>query len=176
LSVLFIVLAVLALQRGTTLEWAHAQSPQGARLDVSAVGLSRHETVAPGATTTVDCRWWPKGVGNADLCAVLPGKEAALLRLRIAYPALSIAIWLGVAAVFLQVLRVPRSARVRSALTWGVAVLGLVALYAVTANAGNALAALSGLELDYLTPGLVLVVTGVVLAILGGWLQREDRA
>lgn len=171
---LFIALATLALQRGTTLDWAHTPSTDAVRYALSAVGLSRHESVTPGATATVDCRWWPNGVGNADLCSARPEAAAAMLRLRLAYPCLSIAIWLGVAAVFLQVLRVPRSARLRSEITWGVAALGLVALYAVTMNATDALTALAGLSLDFATPGILLVASGVLMAAIGGWLQRKD--
>lgn len=174
LSVLFIALATVAIQRGTTLDWAHAQSTDGVRYALSTVGLTRHESVTPGATTTEDCRWWPSGIGNAELCSVRPDGSAAMLRLRLAYPCLSIAIWLGVAAVFLQVLRVPRSARLRSEITWAVAALGLVALYAVTMNATGALTAVSNLGLDYATPGIFFVASGVLMAAVGGWLQRKD--
>ena len=172
LGVLCIVLAALALQRGTTLSWGHAAAAEGARIEVSAIGLTKVAADPAATGSPTRCRWWP-AAGDAALCAVVPGATDAFRRLRVAYPLLSIAIWLAVVSLFLQVLHVPRRAGWRVALTWSVAILGAAAVALVTTSAQGALAALEGSVVRYSAPGFFLVVAAVLLSATAGWMQRE---
>ncbi|HEX7124059.1 MAG TPA: hypothetical protein VF178_16900 [Gemmatimonadaceae bacterium] len=92
-------------------------------------------------------------------------------RLRLVYPLLSVALWVAVAALFLQVLRVPRSPVVRALLTWLVPALCLAAMVGFAASVRPALAVLSELPVNMVTIGFWLIAAATVLSALSGWLH-----
>jgi hypothetical protein len=166
------------MQRSATIAWGSATAADGSRVRISPIGLSR-VAVSSDATTGASCRWWPEG-GDAALCATAAGGERAFANLRRAYPLLSVALWTAVVALFLQVLRIPRLPGVRAGITWMAAACCGAAVLSVVIGAQRALAVLIGRPVAYLTPGSVLVMLAMVLAVTSGWLQlsapRPDKS
>lgn len=170
LALLLLVAAAVALQRSATRSWASARPADGSMLLLSPIGLRQ---VGPGATTQ-ECRWWPR-LGSESLCAAVPGQEAALARLRRAYPLVVIAMWTAVAVLFLAVLRIPRRA------PWLAPVAGVVASASAAAAAvslgrgGQALAAVDGAI--RFTEGGFMAAAGaaVALAVASGLLHAARR-
>src|SRR5690606_31800326 len=144
LGMLFIALAAFAIQRGATSPWAWSPSSDGGRVEITPVGVTQR---AGDGTIARDCRWWPTH-GDAALCAPGSGGEKAIARLRAVYPLLSVALWVAVAGLFVQVLQVPRPALARAALTWIVPALCLAAIVWFATSARPALAILEDLPLN----------------------------
>lgn len=174
---LCIALAAFAIQRGATLPWAYAPLPDGGQVEITPVGMTERDD---SMQIRRDCRWWPTH-GDAALCATDQGGEAAMSRLRLAYPLLTVALWVAVAALFVQVLRVPRSPFVRATLTWLVSALCLAAVVDFATSVRPALAVLSELPLNMVRIGVWLIAAATVLSALSGWFhlshaRRSDAA
>lgn len=161
LSALAIFLTAIALQRACTMPWASGAAAGGPRYVLSAVGLSRLPPSGVGPST--DCRWWPR-YGDAALCAPRSGGEAAFDRLRIAYPLLQVGLWLAVASLLLQALRVPRTSMVQAALPALVSVGVGVAIRFAWRGAHEGLASLDGVVLQSGAFGLYAAVAALVLS------------
>lgn len=159
LSAVAIFLSALALQRACTLAWGIGVSA-GSHVHLTVMGLTRRPASAD--RPVVDCRWWPR-YGDATLCAVSPGATAAAGRLRAAYPLLQVGLWLSVASMFLQALRVPRSRTAQAALPALVAALTVAAVLFVRQGAA-ALAALDGIPMHFAGAGFVAAVAAAALA------------
>lgn len=166
---LCIALAAFALQRGATLPWASADLPDGSRYTLTPVGLT-HVGAGDSGDILRDCRWWPR-YGDADLCAMAPGGDAAYGRLRATYTLVSVAMWVAVIALFVQVLAIPRSAAVRAAVTWAVPALSLAAIVTFMTGAQPGLAVLQTLSLGVGGLGFGLVVAATVLSAASAWLH-----
>ena len=176
--------AAISLQRACTLAWGNAVSRDGTRFVFSVIGLSRLSPAADAAAQTtpdvsamatasrVDCRWWPM-YGDASLCAARDGGETARARLRLAYPRLQVALWLSIASLLLQVLRVPPQWQVQSAAP--AVVFGLTAAGIVLARrgAGEGLAALEGLALNFDAPGYRFAVAAACMGLASALLLVE---
>jgi hypothetical protein len=175
LAALFMGVTAFCIQRGATLAWGRALAPNGTRYKVSPIGLARVLTPARPVSLEVGCRWWPRGAGDASLCAVAPNGTSAFRRLRAAYPTLMVALWLSVIALFLQVLRVPRPLLARVAVTLAVAVLTATAVVLVTSSAEHALVVLDRLDVRYGSWGFSLVLSAFVSSALSGILLLSRR-
>ena len=165
-AAVLLVLAAFALQRSATSPWARATASDGARLVLTPVGLSR---IQPG-TQSVDCRWWPRWDKQA-LCTVAPGGERALSRLRAAAPLLQGGMWLAIGALFLIVLRVPKSPGVRGAVAWGATALVMAAIVLVMRSPRSALSALRDVPLELGAMGAVLAWAALILTFVAGLLE-----
>lgn len=170
-SAVAIFLTAIALQRACTLPWGRAAGPDGTTYELSAVGLSRLPE-ASGATRT-DCRWWPR-YGDATLCSVAPDGAAAHQRLRLAYPLLQVAMWLAVASVLLQALRVPRQRLLQVAVPALACALIGGAITFVARGAREGLAALSGTTIDFGAAGHTFAIAAAVLSALSAVLLAES--
>ena len=176
--------AAISLQRACTLAWGRAASRDGARFVFSVIGLSRLSPASntavqstPGLSamataSRVDCRWWPK-YGDTSLCSARTGGETARARLRLAYPLLQVALWLSIASLLLQVLRVPPLWQVQSAapaVVFGLTVAGIVL---AKRGAGEGLAALEGLALNFDAPGYRFAVAAACMGLASALLLVE---
>jgi hypothetical protein len=160
-SAVAIFLTAVALQQACTVTWAHATASSGARFELSAVGLSRADGALDHPRT--DCRWWPK-YGNIELCAPSADDRSAYDAMRRAYPFLQVALWLAVASVLLQALRVPRRRVLQAAVPAASAMLTTVAVYAMMGGARGGLTALRGLDVTFDGRGFWLAVIAAVLS------------
>jgi len=163
---ILLILSAFALQRSATSPWARASAADGARLILTPVGLSR---VQPG-TPSIDCRWWPRWDKQA-LCTVAPGGDGALRRLRAAAPLLQGSMWLAIGALFLVVLKVPKSPAFRGAVAWAATALVMVAIVLVMRAPRVALAALRDVPLQLGAIGAVLAWTALILTFVAGLLE-----
>lgn len=160
LSAVAIFLTALALQRACTLPWGSGGEGD-ARYRLTVVGLSRLSAAGNGAVA--DCRWWPH-YGDAALCAVRPGAAEASGRLRLAYPLLQVGLWLAVASLLLQALRVPRSRVAQATVPALVAAGAVSAIVFVRQGAAQALAALQDVPLHFTGSGAVAALVAAALA------------
>ena len=161
LGAVAIFLTALALQRACTLPWGSGGTVAG-QYRLTVVGLTRLH--APGDGAVVDCRWWPR-YGDASLCAVAPDAAAAFERLRLAYPLLQVGLWLSVASLLLQALRVPRSRLAQALLPAAVAAAAATAILFVRDGAEQALASLRAIPIHFAGAGFVAAVVAAVLAV-----------
>jgi hypothetical protein len=147
ISAVFMFLVALALQRAATATWEEARATDGTRIRITPIGLAH--VVAPSDPTiaTVDCRWWPK-IGSATLCAVRPDGAESYRRLRLAYPAIQVALWLAVVSIILQALRVPRQRWVHVAVSAGVFALVVSAIVLLRNMPAQTFVALDALPID----------------------------
>ena len=178
LALLCIAVATLCVQRGATLSWGSAEDPGDGRYKLSPIGLTFTATSDSGAVNVVACRWWPR-LGDADLCAVAPEGADAFASVRMAYPLLSLSLWVAVAALLMQVLRVPRRTGVRTGVTWLSGAFVAMAVVLLTAYARPALASLVDRDVRFGALGFGLAIVAMVAAFLSGWLHltgRSDRA
>lgn len=158
-----IFLTAIALQQATTRPWGAAAGPDGSRYELSIVGLSR---VTAGATASrTDCRWWPV-YGDASLCGARAGGEAAYRRLRLAYPLLQVAMWVAVASLLLQTLRVPRQRLLQAAAPAAACALTAVGIVVAMRGAREGLGALAEVAVRFTAPGFAMAVAAVVLSAL----------
>jgi hypothetical protein len=170
LAGVLLALAAFALQQSATRAWGRGVAADGSALVVTPVGLSRR---APGDARAADCRWWPR-YGDPALCAAAPGGEGAHDRLRLAYPALLVALWLSVATLFLVVLRLPRPRWVRVSLSLLVAVLVGAGAVLLVSGATTGLAALRDAAVHFTAPGVWLAAAAAIAA--AGAAVLEARA
>jgi len=173
-SAVAIFLTAVALQRACTLPWGHGTSRDGTPYEISVVGLSRLRA-ADGAPR-VDCRWWPR-YGDATLCSAPPEGARAHADLRLAYPLLQVALWLAVASLLLQALRVPRHRLAQGALPTVVALLTTTAVVHMMRGTRSGLAALDGVTMTFTNAGaLFAVAAGVASALSAGILLTSFSA
>jgi hypothetical protein len=137
---------------------------------MTAIGVTRSTTGS--AAGDVSCRWWPR-IGDATLCAAAPADPDGVRSVRRAYPLLVVALWVAILALFLQVLRLPRSAWARAVVTWAVAALTAGALVTML-GAGRALAVLAPLSVQFGGPGFFLALAAAALSLLSGWLVARS--
>ena len=183
LSAIAMFIAALSLQRACTMAWGGASLRDGSRFIFSVVGLSRFRPASIAHTTTkevpvvvatsrMDCRWWPK-YGDTALCAARDGRETARARLRLAYPLLQMALWLSIASLLLQVLRVPPQWRIQSvppAIVFGLTVAGIVL---GRRGVGEGLAALDGVALRFDALGYRFAVVAACMGLASSLLLVE---
>lgn len=167
LAAVAIFLTAIALQQATTRPWGGGRASDGSRYELSAVGLSHlqgGDDAIPGAASSrTDCRWWPV-YGDPVLCGVRQGGEAAYGRLRLAYPALQVAMWLAVASLLLQTLRIPRQRALQGAVPLAACALSAAGMFFVTRDAPLALGALQHVELGFRGSGFLWAVAAVVFS------------
>ena len=118
------------------------------------------------------CRWWPEGAGDDSLCAKTVNEDAAYQRLRGTYPLLSVAVWLAVASLFLQTLRLPKSPGVRMSVTALVTVLTVAAVVGLLSGVDGA-QSLAGEPLSLGALGFYLALIGAVCAGLSAFFQER---
>jgi hypothetical protein len=107
-------------------------------------------------------------MGRADLCSVAPSGATEFGRVRRVYPLLAAALWVAVAALFLQVLRLPRTPIIRAVVTWSVSALSVAAIGIMALWLGDALALLSGREVRLTGPGFALACAAAILSVASG--------
>lgn len=173
IALVLIAVSAIALQRGATAPWAEGTTPDGTRLIVSPIGLV--QSSADASVAPIECRWWPR-LGNPELCAVVPGGEAAMSRLRRAYPFIVVAMWTAVLALFLNALNIPRRFPwVGATVTVVASAFAAAAVWAVSA-ASQAFPALSGAALRYNQSGYLSVAGAALLTALAtGLLMSSSR-
>ena len=161
-ALLLIAVSAILFQLAATRPWAEGRSQYGSRLEVSPIGVA--DFGLSSDTARAQCRWWPR-IGDATLCEVAPGGEAAMTRLRRAYPLAVVALWTSVLALFLVALRVPRSATFMGVLeTMAVPVLAISALWSLASSFTGALNALQGATLHVAQRGFGSMFAGVLLS------------
>jgi hypothetical protein len=158
-----IFLTAVALQRACTLPWGHGTAADRTPYELSVVGLSRLPT--DNGSPRVDCRWWPR-YGDAALCSAPTTGAPAHASLRLAYPLLQVALWLSVASLLLQALRVPRHRLVQGALPALVAGLTTTAVVYMVRGAEDGLAALDGVAISFSDAGAIFAVGAAALSAL----------
>ncbi len=166
LGAVAIFLTAIALQQASTRPWGWGSASDGSRYELSPVGLSRLEggdATRRDASARTDCRWWPV-YGDPALCGVRPEGEAAYRRLRLAYPALQVAMWLAVASLLLQTLRIPRQRLWQGAAPLATCALSAAGVHFVSREAPRALNALQQVDLHFGEFGFVCGVAAVVLS------------
>lgn len=172
IAFVLITIAAIALQRGATLPVASAAMADGGRVAVSPIGLVRYQ---PDGSSGAECRWWPR-LGDAELCAVAESGVTAMQRVRRAYPATMIALWVSVLSLFLNVLRIPRSLPWLGPLTTAFASGSAAFAVWAIAGAGEAFAVLSGASLRQSGAGYYAIAGAAVLtAVATGLLARASR-
>jgi hypothetical protein len=176
IALLLIAVSAILFQRSATASWAEARVADGRRLQVSPIGLVDFGLGTSGTPAT-ECRWWPK-LGDEALCSVSDNGEPSMARLRRAYPLVVVAMWMSVLALFLNALRIPRSApAIGIVVTMVVPVVGIVALWSVASSANAALAVLAGAEVRVAPAGfasvfaaaLCMAVACGLLVASGAW-------
>lgn len=159
IGLILLALAAILLQRSATAPWMSGHGSDGARYEVSPIGLTRFD--APGAAG-VACRWWPR-LGDTDLCAI--ADAGSFVWLRRAYPFTVLALWTAVLALFLNALRVPRRrTTVRTVATAAVPALSLLALWCLFVAGPRALAAIAQMPVRPLAGGFGLMATATAMA------------
>lgn len=158
-----IFLTAIALQRACTLPWGRGTSLARVPYEVSAVGLSR--LPVGDNRSRVDCRWWPR-YGDATLCAPAVGAPASHAALRRTYPLLQVGLWLSVASLLLQALRVPRSRMVQGAVPAAVAACSATAVVSLLQGAQRGLAALDGVSMSFTGSGALSAYVAVAASTL----------
>lgn len=145
-AALALVLAAAALQSSSTLGWGGADAADGSRFKASPVGLSHVLTPDRPTSRTVECGWHAAS-GYASPCAVAPGGEGAFGRLRVVYPMVLLAAFLGVAGAAVALRPRWRLRGVHRHAACGAAVVALLAVVLFAISVGDALAALQGVEM-----------------------------
>jgi hypothetical protein len=79
--------------------------------------------------------------------------------------------WLAIAALFLVVLKVPRSPGVRGAVAWGATALVMAAIVVVMRSPRDALATLRDVPLQLGAIGAILAWSALLLTFLAGLLE-----
>lgn len=163
LGAVAIFLTAIALQQATTRPWGRGAASDGSRYELSVVGLSRITTGAAASRT--DCRWWPV-YGDTTLCGARVGGEVAYRRMRLAYPFLQVAMWLAVASLLLQTLRVPRQRLLQATAPAAACTLITAGIVFVMRGASMGLGALDQVAIRLSAPGFALAVAAAVLSAI----------
>lgn len=164
LGAVAIFLTAIALQQATTRPWGQGAGSDGSRYVLSVVGLSRITAGASGSRTD-DCRWWPV-YGDTTLCGARVGGEVAYRRMRLAYPFLQVAMWLAVASLLLQTLRVPRQRLLQAVVPAAASALTTAGIVFVMRGASMGLGALDQVAIRFSAPAFALAVAAAVLSAL----------
>jgi hypothetical protein len=161
-ALLLIALSAILFQLAATRPWAEGRSAFGNRLEISPIGVADFGLASP--TAKAQCRWWPR-IGDATLCQV--DEEAAMTRLRRAYPLAIAALWTSVLALFLVALRIPRSAPFIGILaTMAVPVFAVSALWSLASSFTRALVALEGANLHVAQHGFGGMFAGALMTAI----------
>lgn len=163
LGAVAIFLTAVALQQATTRPWGTGVGGDGARYELSIVGLSRMS--AGTMATRTDCRWWPV-YGDASLCGARAGGEESYRRLRLAYPLLQVAMWVAVASLLLQTLRVPRQRLLQAAVPAAACALATAGILFARQGAYDGLGALAGIPVHFTAPAYTMAVAAAILSAL----------
>lgn len=174
-SAIAMFLCALSLQWAATAPWGEAAAADGTRYRISPIGIAH--VVAPNepSTPTIDCRWWPK-VGTQSLCAVVTGYENAYKRLRLVYPGVQVALWMSVAAIFLQALRIPKSRTPHVVFTLVLLAIIVAVIATLRTAPGQALDVLQGIELRFSSLGFLLGSAAAALSLLSLFLLAEPTS
>lgn len=164
IALLLIAVSAILFQLAATRPWAEGRSAYGNRLEVTPIGIDDFGLAS--RTAIVQCRWWPR-VGDATLCEVAPNGEAAMTRLKRAYPLAVVALWTSILALFLVALRVPRSAPFIGILaTMAVPVLAVSALWSLASSFTGALSALQDATMHVAQRGFGSVFAGALMTAI----------
>jgi hypothetical protein len=164
IALLLIAVSAILFQLSATRPWAEGRSAYGNRLEVSPIGID--DFGLSSDTARVQCRWWPQ-VGDATLCEVRPNGEAAMTRLRRAYPLAVTALWTSILALFLVALRIPRSAPfVGTLATMAVPVLAVSALWSLASSFTGALSALENASMHVAQRGFASMFAGALMTAI----------
>ena len=164
-----LLLSAWAVYSSVPLGWGGADAPDGTRFKVSPGGLSHvlepHATVSPD----VKCGWSPPS-GEAELCRVAPGAEAAHARLRTVRPLLLGTAALAIAGSVLALTAAPLG--IRLGVAAAAAAGPVIALVLFATSAGRAILVLRELPFGLAAAlGTMLVGVAVVLALTSLALQ-----
>jgi hypothetical protein len=174
IALILIAVSAILFQQSVTRPWAEGRGSAGNRLAVSPIGLADYGPGTSG-TAPVECRWWPK-VGNETLCEIAPGGEAAMTRLRRAYPLAVVSLWTSILALFLVALRIPRSATSLGVIaTAAVPVLAVSALWSLASSLGGALSVLQQANLHVAQRGFGSMFGGALLGAVAVGLLVVSR-
>lgn len=174
IALILIAVSAILFQQSATRPWAEGRGPAGNRLAVSPIGIADYGLGTTG-TAPVECRWWPK-VGNEALCEVAPDGQAAMTRLRRAYPLAVVSLWTSILALFLVALRVPRRATwIGVIATAAVPVLAVSALWSLASSFGGALTALQQANLHVSQRGFGSMFGGALLGAVALGLVLVSR-
>ena len=91
--------------------------------------------------------------------------------MRAAAPLLQGGMWLAIGALFLVVLRVPKSPGVRGAVAWGATALVMAAIVLVMRSPRQAIAALRDVPLEPGGIGAILAWVALILTFVAGLLE-----
>jgi hypothetical protein len=174
-ALILISLAAILFQRSATATWFETRAAAtNHHLLISPIGLQDWGPATENSALG-QCRWWPK-LGDAQLCALTPGGEAAMSRVRRAYPLTVISLWTSVLALFLVALRIPRIPRaIGVVVTAAVPVFAVSALYFLATSASLALSVLASADLQAELPGFASVSGGALLMTIAVGLLLISR-
>jgi hypothetical protein len=160
-----LLLAGAALYDASTLGWGGADAPDGTRYKASPVGLSHVLSPRQPVSPTVNCRWYFAS-GDADLCAMAPGAEAAYRQLLAVFPLICLSIVVCLIGCLGQCRRSWRLRFPHRVVAGTAAVLPALALWLFSRSLGPALAVLAHLEVG--TGGTLgtMEVTAAILLCL----------
>ena len=175
---LLIAASAILFQRAAPSPWAQVYAANGPQLLVSPIGI-RDLGSDSLSEPAVACRWWPK-LGDAALCAVAPGGDDDVAKVRRAYPLTFAALWVSVLALFIVALRVPRKWPYAGiAVTAAVPVIAFIALRGFASGFRNAFVVLQGARIavepggfNGISLGAFLMAVAVGLLITSRVLQR----
>lgn len=171
---LLIAVSAILFQRSATSSWAEAIGANGHRMLVSPIGMQDWGTDS-AERPLAECRWWPK-LGDAALCALAPGGEAGLTKVRRAYPLTFTVLLLSVLALFLVALRLPR--QLPSAGIVATAIVPVMATYALwqfSSGFRNAFVALQNARTTVVPFGFGVMFLGAFLMALAVGLLITSR-
>jgi hypothetical protein len=173
-ALILISLSAILFQRSATSTWVEAHAANGHRMLVSPIGVQDWGPDTADRPLS-ECRWWPK-LGDQALCELVPNGEAAMSRLRRAYPFAVVSLWMSVLALFLVALRIPRIPRaVGVVVTAAVPVLAVSALYFLATSATLALRVLAHADVRVERGGFVGVSGGALLMTIAVGLLLISR-
>lgn len=173
-ALILIAISAILFQQAVTRPWAEGRGPAGNRLAVSPIGIANFGLGTTG-TAPVECRWWPK-VGDESLCEIAPDGEAAMTRLRRAYPLAVVSLWTSILALFLVALRIPRRATwIGVIATAAVPVLAVSALWSLASASGGALSVLQQANLHVSQRGFASMSGGALLGAIALGLLLVSR-
>jgi hypothetical protein len=170
-----ISLAAILFQQSATRSWLSARAADGRHYEVSPIGVDDLGLGTSG-TAARQCRWWPQ-LGDAELCALVPGGDKAMMLLRRAYPLTVVSLWSCVLALFLVALRIPRRWQSLGLIVTAVIpALAVAAIWSLTNAAPRALAALAGTSTSVIPRGFGSIAGGGLLMVIAVVLLLVSRS
>lgn len=171
---LLIALSAILFQRSATSTWAEGRAANMHRVQVSPIGIRDFGPDASDAPIA-ECRWWPK-LGDEALCAIAPGGEADMARIRRAYPLTVVSLWTSVLALFLVALRIPRRAPATGiVVTMIVPVFAVLALWSLASSGRRALTVLASSNISVEPLGFGVMFAGALFMAIAGGLLVSSR-